>query len=152
MEEEGVVSFSGPYISRQRVFWDQLDFLGVLHNAAYILLFERARTDFWRSLGINGYGEEGLDWPYFVVRNEINYRLPITAEEEITVSVWVLSLGASSITFSHQVSRADGQLSADGETVIVRVDAETQRPTPWSESFRKLVAQYTSPIPPNPSS
>jgi acyl-CoA thioester hydrolase len=145
MDQQVTVSFTGPYISKQRVFWDQLDFLGVLHNAAYILLFERARTEFWRSLGINGYGEDGLDWPYFVARNEVNYRLPIMAEEEITVSVWVSRLGETSLTFGHQVFRADGQLSAEGETVIVRVDSETQRPFPWSDSFREKVKPYLFP-------
>jgi len=145
MDHQVTVSFAGPYISKQRVFWDQLDFLGVLHNAAYILLFERARTEFWRSLGIDGYGEEGLDWPYFVARNEVNYRLPITAEEEITVSVWISRLGDTSLTFGHQVFRSDGRLSADGETAIVRINPETQRPLPWSMSFRHLISHHIKP-------
>src|SRR3982750_4437119 len=112
MEEDGEVSFAGPFISRQKVFWDQLDFLGVLHNAAYVLLFERARTEFWRSLGISGYGDSGLDWPYFVARNEINYRKPVTSEEETTISVWISRLGTTSITFVHEVYGADGALAA----------------------------------------
>lgn len=29
-----------------------------------------------------------------------------------------------------------------GQRVIVRVDPGTQRPTPWTESFRELLAPY----------
>lgn len=131
-----------PFVSRQRVYWDMLDLLGVLHNAAYILLFERARTDFWRSLGIAGYGGEGMDWPYLVARNEVNYRAAIRAEQEVAVYVWVAALGTSSLTFGHEVHAEDGALVADGRTVLVRIDVETRRPTPWSSRFRALLEPH----------
>lgn len=134
-----------PFISRQRVYWDMLDLLGVLHNAAYILLFERARTDFWRSLGIAGYGAEGMDWPYLVARNEVNYRDAVRTEQEVAVYVWIAALGRSSLTFGHAVYSEDGALVADGRTVIVRIDAETRRPTPWSEAFRARLEPHVRP-------
>lgn len=145
MDDLPSVSFAGPFVSVQRVYWDQLDLLGVLHNAAYLLLFERARTDFWRSLGIRGYGDEGLDWPYLVARNEVNYRSAIMGEQEVQVSVWVARIGDSSITFGHEIRRADGAVAADGSTVIVRIDAESQRPVRWTAQFRALVAPYLKP-------
>jgi acyl-CoA thioester hydrolase len=145
MEQQPSVSFAGPFVSIQRVYWDQLDLLGVLHNSAYLLLFERARTEFWRSLGISGYGDEKLDWPYLVARNEVNYRSPITSEQDVRVGVWVAKLGGSSITFGHDVLREDGTLAADGSTVIVRIDAQTQRPVRWSPGFRGMVARFLKP-------
>src|ERR1041385_1455207 len=114
-----------PFTSKQRVNWDMLDLMGVLHNAAYLLLFERARTDLWRSLGAM-YGSEGFDWPYLVVRNEMNYRAPIESDQLVDVTVGVSKLGRTSIRFYHQVFRTDGVLSADGSSVIARVDAETR--------------------------
>jgi acyl-CoA thioester hydrolase len=131
------------FISRQQVRWDMMDPLGVLHNAVYLLLFERARTDFWRALGIDGYGAEGLDWPFYVVRNEINYRASINREQELEVTVRIARMGTSSLTFAHTVRTQDGRLSADGQTVIVRTDPLTQRPIPWSDAFRRLHAPYT---------
>jgi acyl-CoA thioester hydrolase len=139
------VSFAGPFVSTQRVFWDQIDQLGVLHNAAYLLLFERARTDFWRSLGVDGYGAPGLDWPYLVVRNEVNYRAPVETEQDVRVGVWVAKLGESSIMFAHEVRAANGTVAADGQTVIARINAETRRATPWSAGFRSMVAPYIKP-------
>jgi acyl-CoA thioester hydrolase len=140
-------SGNGPavsFTSKQRVHWDMLDLLGVLHNAAYLLLFERARTDFWQAHG-SGYDPETLDWPYLVVRNEINYRAPIRSDQEVSVTVAVAKLGNSSITFAHEVFAAGGELAADGQTVIVRIDAETHRPTPWSDRFRFLVGPHIRP-------
>lgn len=145
MSDPAPVSFAGPFISTQRVYWDQIDQLGVLHNAVYLLLFERARGDFWRSLGIDGYGAPGLDWPYLVVRNEVNYRAPITAEQDVRVGVWVAKLGQSSIVFGHEARAADGTVAADGLTVIVRVDAETRRALPWSPGFRAMVGPFIKP-------
>jgi acyl-CoA thioester hydrolase len=145
MPEGSPVSFTGAFVSMQRVYWDQIDQLGVLHNAVYLLLFERARTDFWRSLGIDGYGAPGMDWPYLVVRNEVNYRAPIVTEQDVRVDVWVARLGYSSLTFGHELRGADGTVAADGQNTIVRVDVGTHRPTPWSDGFRGLVASYIRP-------
>ncbi|HLK55303.1 MAG TPA: thioesterase family protein [Chthonomonadaceae bacterium] len=132
------------FISRQRVYWDNLDLLGVLHNAHYILLFERARFDFWRHNGV-GPNAPGFDWPYVVAKNEVNYRQAITSEQDVAVMVAVQRMGASSVTFAHAVYMEDGTLSADGYTVLVRLDAETNRPIPWSKAFREMVKPYLLP-------
>lgn len=133
-----------PFISRQTIYFDMLDMLGVLHNSRYLLLFERARFDFWQANGLS-IGSPGLDWPYYVVRNEINYRAPITRLQEVTVTLRVAELGRSSVTLAHEVFQDDGSLAAEGNTTLVRVDPETGRSTPWSEGFRALLAAYQFP-------
>jgi acyl-CoA thioester hydrolase len=131
------------FVSRQTVYWDMLDLMGILHNAAYPLLFERARTEFWRSLGYTGYGDPAFDWPYVVARNEVNYRAPVERDEEIEVTVFVESMGQTSLTIGHQVLRADGTVSADGRTVLVRIDPQTKQPTSWTDSLRQKLGAYT---------
>lgn len=133
-----------PFISRQKIYFDMLDMLGVLHNARYLLLFERARFDFWQAHGLE-IGSPGLDWPYYVVRNEIDYRAPITRIQEVTVTLSVAELGRSSVTLAHEVFQEDGTLAAEGHTTLVRVDPETQRSVPWSDDFRALLAAYHPP-------
>jgi acyl-CoA thioester hydrolase len=144
MAETPSVSQSPPgtFVSRQPVFWDSLDLMGIMHNGAYLLLFERARTDFWRSLGVTGYGDAAFDWPYMVARNEIDYRAPITSEQIVKVAVFVTRIGTSSVTFGHEVRRADGALAAEGKSVLVRIDPDSQRPIPWSDAFRALVTPH----------
>lgn len=133
-----------PFISHQKIYFDMLDMLGVLHNSRYLLLFERARFDFWQEHGLE-IGSSGFDWPYYVVRNEINYRAPIMRIQEITVTVRVAELGRSSVTLAHEVFQEDGTLAAEGRTTLVRVDPETQRPIAWSADFRALLSAYRKP-------
>jgi acyl-CoA thioester hydrolase len=129
------------FYSKQRVYWDMLDLLGVLHNARYVVMFERARFDFWAHLGV-GPEAPGFDWPYLVVRNEVNYKAAIRSEQEATVSVEISGIKSSSVTFRHTLIDAAGVVSAEGSTTLVRVDAESGRPVPWSDNFRKLVGDY----------
>ena len=134
------------FVDVQRIYWDQLDLLGVLHNAAYPALFERARTAFWRSLGIDGYQDKDLDFPYYVVRNEINYLMPLTSEQEIRVRVFVEKIGRTSLTFGHDIfDNAHNQVSV-GSTTIVRIDPETKAPIPWSDNMRRMLAPYVKSI------
>lgn len=130
-----------PYPSRQYVPFDMLDALGVLYNANYLVLFERARMDFFRTQSWPLL-PEGVEWPYYVVRNEVTYHAPIGSPQETIVTVGIARLGNTSLTFTHALIAADGTLAADGLATIVRVNPETQRPTPWQESFRQIVAPY----------
>jgi acyl-CoA thioester hydrolase len=129
------------FTSKQTVHWDMLDLMGILHNAAYPLLFERARTEFWRSLGFGRYGDPEFDWPYLVARNEVNYRAPITKDEVVDVKVFVEAIGRTSMTIGHEVYREDGVLSADGRTVLVRIDPTSSKPIPWSDSLRQKLRE-----------
>lgn len=132
-----------PFISKQYVHFDMMDPLHHLHNAEYLVLFERARFDLWRALGNGAYPENpDLDWPYVVARNEINYRAPIETAQEVTIGVKIVRIGSSSLTLSFEMFREDGELAADGITVIVRVDLQTRRSMPWSERFRSLIAPF----------
>ncbi len=137
---ENTIEFAA-FVSRQRIYFDMMDPLGVMHNSRYLLLFERARFDLWHANGLS-IGAAGLDWPYYVVRNEVNYHAPITRLQEVTVEVVVERLGTSSVTLAHRVLDDLGGCVADGKTVLVRVDPTTQRPAAWSESFRALLSQY----------
>ncbi|MBT3219590.1 MAG: acyl-CoA thioesterase, partial [Proteobacteria bacterium] len=56
------------------VYFDDLDAFHILHNARYILLFERTLGSFWQLLGLGGLREEGLpDRFHFVRANHIEY-------------------------------------------------------------------------------
>src|SRR5258706_11672405 len=103
-----------PFLSRQRAYFDMMDPAGTVHNAVFLCFFERARTDFWQSLGM-GYSAENLfDYPFLVARNEVNYRIAIRSDQKITVTVAVSNLGRTSVTFAHEVFEESGQLCADG--------------------------------------
>ena len=130
-------------MSEQRIYFDLVDMMGVVHNAAYLLLFERARTDWIQSHGF-WYGSPEFDWPYYVVRNEVDYLAPIAGGDEVKVSVAIEKLGATSATFHHEVFTGDGIRAAQGRTVVVRIDPDSKRPIPWSDGFRELATGIAS--------
>ena len=125
------------FVSRQRIHFDLVDLMGVVHNAAYLLLFERARTDWIQSHGL-WYGSPDFDWPYYVVRNEVDYLAPISGGGEVSVTVAIEKLGKTSATFAHTITTGDGINAAAGKTTVVRIDPESKRPIPWTDRFRTL--------------
>jgi len=118
-----------------------LDLLGMLHNAQYVLLFERARFELLSALG-GSPGASDFDWPYVVARHEINYFQPLRIEQRVTVTISVDRIGNSSIALRHTLINSQGVPSAECITTLVRIDSITLRPTPWSDKFRALVSQY----------
>lgn len=129
------------YVSRQSIYFDMLDSLHTVHNAAYLYLFERARMELALELSRRD-GEDLFEMPCCMVRNEVNYRAQITEMQDVHVTVAVAELGRTSVTFAHTVTLADGKVAADGRAVIVRLDAQTRQATPWSDRFRDRLKPY----------
>ena len=131
----------------QGVYFDDLDPFEILHNARYLLLFERAIGDFWRQLGWGGRlnSKSNPDQFHFVRANEIEYLRPIEGTGQVRVRVWVEKLGRTSLTFALRVLPMDQDVDhAVGRRVLVCVDPETKKPRPWSDGFRKTLAPYCS--------
>lgn len=131
--------------SLHEVYFDDLDAFQILHNARYLVIFEHAIGSFWRVLGWGGPLDYDLnpDQYHFVRSNRVEYLRPFRGVGEVRVRVWVERLGQTSLTFGLCVMPLDEDLDlATGERVVVRVDPATQRPSPWSKSFRDSVAPY----------
>ncbi len=127
------------------VYFDDLDALQILHNARYLLLFERTIGSFWsRAMGFRGLdGPSNPDRFHLVRTNQMEYIRPVTDIGEVRARIWVDKLGKSSLTFGFRLLPMDEDVDfARGSRVIVCVDHRTRRPVPWSDEFRKKVAPY----------
>ena len=85
------------------VYFDDLDALQILHNARYLLLFERTIGSFWtRAMGWGGVlGKADEPDRFHLVRtNEIEYLRPVTGIGEVRVRIWVEKEGRTSLTFA----------------------------------------------------
>ncbi|MER7567159.1 thioesterase family protein [Streptomyces sp. NPDC097941] len=121
------------------VHFDDLDALGMLHNARYPLLVERAWTEFWQERGIRFEGDWASAGDACNVVKEllIGYDAPVTRSGTYAVHLWLERLGTTSLTYGFRFCSADGVTTyARGTRVLVRLDPETLRPAPWSEGFR----------------
>lgn len=126
------------------VYFDDLDAFYILHNARYLLLFERTLGSFWEVLGIGQFEPEGVgDHQHLVRANTIEYLSPVRGTGRVRVRVCVEKLGTTSLTFGFRVMPLDeDRLHAQGTRTIVRVDPETQRPVPWTDEFRARIGRW----------
>lgn len=126
------------------VFFDDLDAFQILHNARYILLFERTLGSFWLEVGLGTFDTAGAtDHLHLVAHNSVDYLSPVRGVGRVRVRVYVDSIGRSSLVFRFSVMPMDEDREhARGKRVIVRFDPETQRSTPWSDDFRRRIAPW----------
>lgn len=124
------------------VYFDDLDPYGILHNARYVLLFERTLGSFWQHLGLGGFQEEP-DHAHLVRANHMEYLHPFRGTGSVRVRVHVEKLGTTSLTFGFRMMPLDSdETLAVGQRVVVHVDPEAHRPSPWTPAFRQRLAPW----------
>jgi acyl-CoA thioester hydrolase len=131
-----------------QVHFDDLDAMGVLHNARYAVLVERAITTWWQARGVSFAGGRPTTPDAFnVVRDfAITYRSPVRGTGEIAIHFWIERIGATSADYRFRVLSSDGAtLHAEGRRLAVRVDQATMRPAPWTDHGRELAGALTKP-------
>jgi acyl-CoA thioester hydrolase len=120
---------------------DDLDFIGLLHNARYAIMLERALTMYWDGLGY-GFASGATRHPdtfINVAEYSIKYLRPIVGTGNIRVHFWVDHLGQSSVVYAFQVLlEKDSAVHAEGRRVHIKFDPETLRPAPWQAATRKI--------------
>ncbi|GAA0648385.1 hotdog domain-containing protein [Streptomyces thermocarboxydovorans] len=130
------------------VHFDDLDALGLLHNARYPLLVERAWTELWQDKGIRFEGDWAAagDACNAVKELRITYEAPVTRTGDYAVHLWLDRLGTTGLTYGFRFCSADGTVTyARGSRVLVRLDAATLRPAPWSDAFRAAARELLRP-------
>lgn len=130
------------YVHRSTVWFDELDMVGVLHNARYAIHVERAMTAWYHSLQ----DVDPSDALVVVKQYEIEFIRPFTQERgELVVEVALRRRGTTSAVFAFRcLSYPKGEggpeiLHARGIRAIVKVSPGDLRPSPWSD---KYLAEY----------
>jgi acyl-CoA thioester hydrolase len=121
------------HVEPVRIYFDDLDAMGVLYNMRYGQLVERALTTYWERRGWNfdpkapHFGDI-----FFVVREfTIRFRAPLVTVGEVNVHFWVDVLGTSSAVYGFRILSADGAtVHAEGQRAQVKLDQATLRPSP----------------------
>jgi acyl-CoA thioester hydrolase len=131
-----------------QVHFDDLDPMGIVHNAKYAVLVERALTTFWARHG-HSFADGRPTSPdvFHAVREfAITYHVPVRGTGPVDVHFWLDRMGATSADYGFEIRSADGStVHATGRRAIVRLDPATLRPTPWTEATRTVAAGLLSP-------
>jgi acyl-CoA thioester hydrolase len=113
-----------------RVYWEDTDAGGIVFYANYLKFFERARTEWLRSLGVNQSRLRETEGGMFIVsQTAVRYLSPSRLDDELLVTARLEAARSASLIITQQARRADTDaLLCEGTIRIGWVDAVTLRP------------------------
>ncbi|MEY3637049.1 MAG: Acyl-CoA thioester hydrolase YbgC [Pseudomonadota bacterium] len=115
-----------------RIYWEDTDAGGIVFYANYLKFFERARTEWLRSLGIQQQALKAESGGMFVVsETQIKYFSPARLDDLLEVTARTAEAGRASMVLAQQAwLTVDGerQLLAEGTIRIGWVDSQTLKP------------------------
>ncbi|MBK1702658.1 tol-pal system-associated acyl-CoA thioesterase [Thiococcus pfennigii] len=126
-----------------RVYYEDTDAGGVVYYANYLKFFERARTEWLRSLGFEQDAlrrDRGL---VFVVRKAaVAYLTPALFNDRLTVSAAIARCGRAGLDFRQEIVRdEDGRCCARAEVSIACVRLDDWRPARIPDELLEKIAQ-----------
>jgi 4-hydroxybenzoyl-CoA thioesterase len=127
---------------RDRVWWSDVDRMGIMYFGRYVRFAEMAETEFFRALG---YSYDTLHAQFGIwlarVRLEVDFRSPARLDDEVVCRAELVKIGASSMHFRFPVERvADGTRLADIALVIACLRADTLKTVRTPVPLRALLA------------
>lgn len=113
-----------------RVYWEDTDAGGIVFYANYLKFFERARTEWLRSLGVGQHGlRERTGGMFVVLETAARYVKAARLDDELSVTAEVSEWGRASLIMAQQARLAlTDELLCEGTIRIGWVDAATLRP------------------------
>lgn len=134
-----VLQMLNNFSKEYRVYYEDTDAGGVVYYANYLKFFERARTDFVRSLNISQgkiIAEHNLA---FVVKScKVDFIKPAKLDDLILVSVNIKNVGIASIGFYQEIF-CDSKIVSKAEIEIVLVDLKSFKPKKIEKSLRDIL-------------
>ncbi|WP_159918266.1 tol-pal system-associated acyl-CoA thioesterase [Pantoea sp. 18069] len=116
-----------------RIYWEDTDAGGIVFYANYLKFFERARTEWLRSLGLEQQKlREQTGGMFVVTQAQVDYHRPARLDDQLLVTARLQASGRASLTIRQQAflqSPADGpQLLCEASIRIGWVDGASMRP------------------------
>src|SRR5215210_1694705 len=123
------------FVHRERVRFRDLDPMGHVNNAVFLTYIEDARVAFLQSLGAATTLE---DMSIIVARIEIDFRAPVSFDQELEIAVHASRFGEKSFDLEYELD-VDGQVVAEAKSVLVSYDygkhEAVQLPDEWREKL-----------------
>ena len=110
--------------------------------ANYLKFFERARTEWLRSLGVNqGALRDAVGGMFIVSETSARYLAPARLDDELSVTAALEAGGRASLIIAQQARRGD-TLLCEGTIRIGWVDAATLRPARIPETILEVLKNH----------
>ncbi|MES2937853.1 MAG: tol-pal system-associated acyl-CoA thioesterase [Pseudomonadota bacterium] len=113
-----------------RVYWEDTDAGGIVFYANYLKFFERARTEWLRSLGLEQSRLRAeLGGMFIVIETAVRYLRPARLDDELLVTATLEAAGGASLTIAQRASLKQTEAPlCEGSIRIGWVDTERLKP------------------------
>ena len=120
----GIKTFSFPV----RIYFEDTDSGGVVYHSNYLKFMERARTEWFRSLGIDQRQLKHNEHIMFVVhRINIQFKFPARFNDDLIVKSELIDVGSSKVEFRQMIYKHNEML-IDANVDIACIDSEKFKP------------------------
>ena len=133
-----LISFS----TQTRVRYKDTDQMGIMHHSNYVVLYETARTEWLREMGLT-YAEierRGIMSPIIEVHTKFLY--PAFYDEMLTIKVSMQEMPAARLIIDSEVYNEAGKLINAGSVTLGFMHASTRRPCRAPEWFVQAIEDY----------
>ncbi len=124
-----------------RAAW--IDYNGHMNVAYYVLVFDHATDAFLERVGLDDAHREATGGSVFVVETHVTYVNEVHEGQRLAITTQVLGADDKRLRLFHRMVEAEsGTLAATNEVMILHVDLNVRRVTPWPDAARwALMAQ-----------
>ncbi|MDR0262334.1 MAG: acyl-CoA thioesterase [Sphingobacterium sp.] len=127
---------------RIRVRYAETDQMGYVYYGNYAAFYEIARTEMLRSTGISYKELEEMGVMLPVTEMKTKYLKPGKYDDLITIRVTIRQKPAVRIIFEYELFNESGELLNQGETTLVFVNMEKNRPCMPPQVFLDKMSKY----------
>jgi acyl-CoA thioester hydrolase len=124
-----------------RVNYSEVDQMGVVYHARYVVWLDMARTEHLRRTGITYREMEEGGYRLVVGELSVRYLRPARYDDEVRVRCWVRDLASRRVIFGYALEHAvTGELLVTATTSMIVLDATMKLARLPEEVHRHLVA------------
>jgi acyl-CoA thioester hydrolase len=127
-----------------KVYYKDIDQMGIVYYSRYFEFFEEARTELLNSIGLDvtAIEENGIYLP--VITSQCDYKKGAEFEQEIVVKTSISDLPKSRLTIKYEVVDSVGTILVTGYTIHAFMK-KNGRPTKVPETILKTLKQNMKP-------
>jgi acyl-CoA thioester hydrolase len=119
------------------LYFEDTDAMGIVYHANYIKYFERARTEWFRSAGLQHMELAALGVGFVTRKADIEWLTPLTMDDKIIATAQVSKMGNASAELEQTILR-DGVIVCRAAVLMVCVDFVTKRPIAVPDAVRVM--------------
>ena len=130
------------YETKIRVRYKDTDQMGIMHHSNYIVMYEMARTEWLREMGLT-YAEierRGIMSPIIEVQSR--YLYPAFYDELLTIKVFIEEMPSARLIIGSEIYNEQGKLINTGRVTLGFMHADTRRPCRTPEWFVAALEGY----------